>query len=283
MQRSPSGTGLGLRRAHLGPFLSGVPEQIEFLEVAPENWIGVGGRLRDAFEAIAPQRPLVCHGLSLNLGGLDPIDEPFVREVGAFLDQYSVAVYGDHLSYSGHGGHLYELLPIPFTQEAVRYVGDRVRRVQDLLGRQITIENATYYCAPGQEIPESEFLAGVLEYADCRLLLDVNNVWVNSFNNADYDPAAFIRDLDTERIAYLHIAGHEYQTDDLIIDTHGAPIADPVYDLLAETYAAHGPVPTLLERDVNVPPIEESIAEIARINTLRADASESAASPSICA
>lgn len=266
-----TGAGLGLRRAHLGPFLSEVPAEVDFLEVAPENWIRVGGRLRDAFEAIAPRRPLACHGLSLNLGGLDPIDEPFVRELGRFLDEHDVVEYGDHLTFSGHEGHFYELLPIPFTAGAVARVADRINRVQDLLGRRITIENASYYCAPGQRLSETEFLNGVLEAADCRLLLDVNNVYVNHVNHAAYDPATFIASLDTDRIAYLHIAGHERVADDLAIDTHGEPVPDPVYEILRETYRRHGVLPTLLERDVNLPPIEESLAEMAAIRAIQAE------------
>jgi len=277
MTSALTGTGLGLRRAHLGPFLSEVPASIDFLEVAPENWIRVGGRLRDAFETIAPQRPLACHGLSLNLGGLDPIDEPFVREVGRFLDDHDVVEYGDHLSFSGHEGHMYELLPIPFMRTAVTRVADRIRRVQDLLGRRITIENASYYCLPGREIPEIEFLNGVLEAADCRLLLDVNNVYVNAVNHAEYDPAAFIASIDTRRIAYLHVAGHERVADDLAIDTHGEPIPDPVFALVKETYRVHGVVPTLLERDVHVPPVAESLGEIDALKALQADATTPAA------
>ena len=263
-----SGTGLGLRRAHLGPLLSEIPEQISFLEVSPENWLGVGGRLRDAFESIVANRPLVSHGLSLDLGGLDPIDEGFVRQVDAFLDQYNVLIYGDHLTYCANQGHLYELLPIPFTNAAARHVGDRIKRVQDLMGRRITIENASYYCAPGQELPETEFINSVLEQADCLLLLDVNNVYVNSVNHG-YDATLFIDAIDPARVAYIHIAGHEQVENDLIIDTHGEPIIDPVFDLLQLTYEKLGPIPTLLERDENIPPLADSLAELRQISELQ--------------
>lgn len=262
------GAGLGLRRAHLGPLLDQHPDELDFMELAPENWIGVGGRLEAALDTIAARVPLAAHGLSLNLGGPDPIDVAFVRRVGQFLDRYDIKHYGDHLTYCADGGHLYELLPVPYTEEAAAYLAARIRQVQDLLGRRITVENASYYCAPGQEISELDFIRTVLDDADCCLLLDINNVYVNSVNHG-YDPVAFVRELPTGRIAYAHIAGHSGAAPELIIDTHGTPVIDPVWDLLDAAYGIHGVFPTMLERDENIPSLATCIDEVRRIRAIQ--------------
>ncbi|MGE0373036.1 MAG: DUF692 domain-containing protein [Gammaproteobacteria bacterium] len=263
------GAGLGLRRAHLGPLMaSPIPTPIDFMEVAPENWLGAGGRLGHAFRAIAAKVPLVCHGLLLNLGGLDPIDVTHVLEIKAFLDRHDIRLYGDHLAFCGDEGLLYELLPMPMTEDAVMHVAQRIRQVQDLLERRIAVENASYYCAPLQEMAEIEFIRAVLDEADCDLLLDVNNVYVNSQNHG-YDPRAFLQRIPAERIAYAHVAGHLRTDTGLIIDTHGAPVIDPVWELLEFAYATLGVFPTLLERDENIPALPDVLAEVAEIARLQ--------------
>lgn len=266
------GAGLGLRRPHLAALLEGIPTEIDFMEVAPENWLGAGGRLGDAFSHIASRVPMVSHGLLLNLGGPDPLDHRHVGEIGAFLERHHVQLYGDHLSFCGESGLLYELLPMPFTVEAARYLAARVREVQDLLGRRITVENPSFYCALMQDISELEFISLVLEESDCLLLLDVNNVHVNSINH-HYDAQAFIRGLPGERIAYAHIAGHLRTENGLLIDTHGERVADPVWDLLAYAYQTHGVFPTLLERDENIPELDVVLEEVRLIRALQAEAS----------
>ena len=266
------GAGLGLRRPHLAALLEGIPTEIDFMEVAPENWLGAGGRLGDAFSHIASRVPMVSHGLLLNLGGPDPLDHRHVGEIGAFLERHHVQFYGDHLSFCGESGLLYELLPMPFTVEAARYLAARVREVQDLLGRRITVENPSFYCALMQDISELEFISLVLEESDCLLLLDVNNVHVNSINH-HYDAQAFIRGLPGERIAYAHIAGHLRTENGLLIDTHGEGVADPVWDLLAYAYQTHGVFPTLLERDENIPELDVVLEEVRLIRALQAEAS----------
>lgn len=253
----------------MGPLLDQHPDELDFMELAPENWIGAGGRLEATLETIAARGPLTAHGLSLNLGGPDPIDVAFVRRIAQFLERYDIRHYGDHLTYCADGGHLYELLPIPYTEEAAHYLAARIRQVQDLLGRQITVENASYYCAPGQEISELDFIRTVLEQADCLMLLDVNNVYVNSVNH-DYDPVAFLRELPTSRIAYAHIAGHAGAAPELVIDTHGTPVIEPVWELLDAAYAIHGVFPTLLERDENIPSLATCLDEVRRIRTIQA-------------
>lgn len=257
-----SGKGLGLRRSQLRT-LEG-PPAVDFMEVAPENWIDVGGRFGRQFREITEQLPFVCHGLSLNLGGYAPLDEPFIRRIKQFLDEHEIRCYSEHLSYCGDHGHLYDLLPIPFTEEAVSHVAERIQRTQDILGRRIAIENVSYYCAPGQQMSESEFVNAVLGAADCDLLLDINNIYVNSVNHR-YEAVDYLRALPAERIAYAHIAGHYNEAEDLLVDTHGADVVDPVWDLLDVAYEYFGVFPTLLERDFNLPPIAELMLEVDRI------------------
>lgn len=263
---SPDAVGLGLRRALLGPLQaagSGAdgPQDFDFLECAPENWIGVGGRYGEALADLSARHPLVCHGLSLSLGGCAPLDETFLVRVRRFLDHHRVALYSEHLSYCSDDGHLYDLLPIPFTEEAVHHVAARIRRAQDIVGRRIAVENASYYAAPHQEMSEIDFTNAVLAEADCDLLLDVNNVYVNAINHR-YDAHDFLSRLPGERIAYLHVAGHYDEADDLKVDTHGAPVKNAVWSLLGEAYRRFGPRPTLLERDFNFPPYAELVSEL---------------------
>ncbi len=263
-----AGAGLGLRRALLGELETCPASAADFLELAPENWAATGGRFRRRLDALAERFPLVSHGLSLSLGSPDPLDFALLADIRDFLDRHSVRCYTEHLSYCSAGGHLYDLLPIPFREDAVRHVAERIRRVQDFLGRRIGIENISYYAAPGAEMSELEFITAVLAEADCELLLDVNNVYVNSINHG-YDPRRFLAALPGERICYIHVAGHYDEADDLKIDTHGSPVIDPVWELLGDAYRHFGPRPTLLERDFNFPPLEQLLAEVAQIRAIQ--------------
>lgn len=258
------GAGLGLRRTLLGPLADRPPEQVDFYEVAPENWIGVGGRYGKQLRAFTERYPFVCHGLSLSIGSPAPLDETFLQRLKRFLDQHRIRAYTEHLSYCSDHGHLYDLLPIPFTEEAVHYVAARIRRTQEILERRIAMENVSYYAAPGQEMPEIDFINAVLEEADCDLLLDVNNIYVNSINH-QYDAEQFLKALPAERLSYFHIAGHYREAEDLVVDTHGAAVVETVWDLLDTAYAQFGVVPTLLERDFNIPPVPELLTEVDRI------------------
>jgi hypothetical protein len=262
------GAGLGLRRALMGPFAAQLPDQVDFLEVAPENWINVGGRWGKRFRQLTERYPLVCHGLSLSIGSPAPLDEHFLGQLKKFLDEHGALAYSDHLSFCSDHGQLYDLMPIPFTPEAVDYVAERIRRVQDILDRRIAIENISYYAAPSQEMSETDFINAVLDAADCDLLLDVNNIYVNSINHR-YDAEAFLTALPGDRVTYFHIAGHYVEAEDLRVDTHAAPVVDPVWDLLAKAYRHFGDVPTLLERDFNIPPLEELLAEVEQIAELQ--------------
>lgn len=263
------GAGLGLRRELIPALLAEKPAVIDFYEVAPENWMGVGGARGKAFRALTERTPLVCHGLSLSLGGPTPLDEVFLRKLKGFLDQHGAALYTEHLSYCSDDGHLYDLLPIPFTAEAVRHVARRIRQTQDVLGRRIAIENASFYTgSPVDEMSEIEFIHAVLEEADCWLHLDVNNVYVNSVNH-HYDAREFLNSIPAGRVVYMHMAGHYREADDLLIDTHGAKVVDPVWALLEYTYDLIGVHPTLLERDFNIPALDELVTEVERIASLQ--------------
>ena len=263
------GAGLGLRRALMGPLSDRFPESVAFLEVAPENWMRIGGARGRRFRDFTERYPFVSHGLSLSLGSPAPLDEDFVRDIKTFLDIHHIRYYTEHLSYCSDDGHLYDLMPIPFTAEAVEHVAARIRRVQDILERPIAVENVSYYATPGAEMTELEFLLAVLERADCGLLLDVNNIYVNSINHR-YDPAAFLKALPKARIVYAHVAGHFVEAEDLRVDTHAAPVCDPVWQLLDQAYAHFGAFPTLLERDFNIPPLDELLREVAVIGNLQA-------------
>ncbi len=262
------GAGVGLRRSMIAALTDPPPSQIGFMEVAPENWIGVGGLMGKQFKELTERYDMICHGLSLSIGSPSPLDEAFVHRLKRFLDEHQIKLYSEHLSYCSDDGHLYDLLPIPFTEEAVHYVAQRIQRVQDILERQITMENVSYYAAPGQQMPEIEFLNAVLEEADCKLLLDVNNIYVNSINH-QYDATEFLKAIPAERIAYIHIAGHFEEAEDLIVDTHGANVIEPVWDLLEQTYQRYGVIPTLLERDFNIPPLAELLTEVDRIKSIQ--------------
>lgn len=266
------GAGLGLRRSFLDAAAQQPPAAVDFWEIAPENWIGVGGKTGKQLRAMTERAPFVCHGLSLSIGSPTPLDTAFVERVGAFLDTHGIRCYTEHLSWCSDDGQLYDLLPIPFTEEAVHHVAERVRQVQDILDRRIALENVSYYAAPGQELDEITFINAVIAEADCDLLLDVNNIHVNAVNHG-YDPYEFLAALPGERIVYAHIAGHHVEAEDLRVDTHGADVIDPVWDLLDAAYARFGVFPTLLERDFNIPPLPELLGEVDRIANaqLRAD------------
>ena len=261
--------GLGLRRALLGPLRSAAPGDFDFLECAPENWLGVGGRLGDALTELSSKTPLICHGLSLSLGGTEALDETFLVRLRRFLDQHRVPIYSEHLSYCSDDGQLYDLMPIPFTEEAVKNVSARIRQTQDILGRRIAVENVSYYAAPYQAMSEIDFLNAVLAEADCDLLLDVNNIYVNSINHG-YDASAFLANVPGERISYIHIAGHYDEAPDLKVDTHGASVKDAVWALLDQAYQHYGVRPTLLERDFNFPPFAQLLGELAQIRAAQA-------------
>ncbi len=261
-------TGLGLRREMLDDMLESYPSEIDFLEVAPENWMNLHGSYGKKFKKLTEKSNVICHGLSLSLGSPEPLDIDFLKNLKKFFREHNITLYSEHLSYCSGTGHMYDLMPIPFTEQSVKYVIDRIKQVQDVLEMTMVIENVSYYAAPGQQMSEIEFTNQILEGADCKLLLDVNNIYVNSVNH-NYDATEFLAALPSERIAYGHIAGHYNEADDLIIDTHGADVIEAVWSLLSDAYYYHGVFPTLLERDFNIPPIETLLKEVSRIASIQ--------------
>lgn len=268
------GTGLGLKRELIPQIQSLYGQQcltnINFVEIAPENWISAGRKATKQLDWFVERYPVVCHGLCLSLGGPSPLNVDFLQQIKAFLHQYQIPLYTEHLSYCNDGfkgkqGYLYDLLPIPFTEEAVYYVAQRIRQTQDILGQRIGVENASFYvAAPISEMSELEFINAVVSEADCLLHLDINNVYVNSVNFG-FDPHAFLRGIPGERIVYSHMAGHYQQTPSLLVDTHGEDVIDPVWALLEDAYQLFGAFPTLLERDNNIPPLMQLMHEVNKI------------------
>lgn len=274
------GVGLGLKR-ELIPQIQALYQNpsisnINFVEIAPENWIGAGGKYAADLAWFVERYPIACHGLCLSLGGPDPLNTSFLKQVKQFLTVNRIPLYTEHLSYcsdyqAGKAGYLYDLLPIPFTEEAVQYVAARIRQTQDILGQRIAVENASFYAAaPISTMQEIDFLKAVLTEANCYLHLDINNIYVNSVN-FNFDAHAFLRQIPKERIVYSHVAGHYQQTPSLLIDTHGTDVIDPVWDLLAEAYRLFGPFPTLLERDSNIPPLPILMREVNKIAHIQTD------------
>lgn len=259
--------GIGFRKDFAEEFLTGSVLKPGFVELAPENWMKIGGYWKKKLNQLAEMYPITSHGLSLSIGSPEELDMEFLKNVKQFLKEYNVEIYSEHLSFSKcDNAHLYDLLPIPFREDAVKHVAERIKQVQDYLGRQIAIENVSYYTPVAAEMDEATFITNVVEEADCKLLLDVNNVYVNAFNH-NYDAKTFIDNLPLERVAYIHMAGHTKVAPDLIIDTHGEAIIDPVYKLFDWTLDKINPVPVLLERDFNIPELDELQSEL---NSLKA-------------
>ena len=256
--------GIGLRRGSLMHEIEEQRPAVDFLEVAPENWMRFGGPVKRRFEQLLTDYPLYTHGLSLSIGGPAELDTAFVRALNTFLDRYAIPLYSEHLSFCSDDAHLYDLMPIPFTRAAVDHVVERINRVQDILGRRLVLENISYYTLVGQEMAEIDFINEIVARADCQLLLDINNVYVNSVNHG-YSAEDFLDHVPIERVRYFHVAGHQQVAPDLIIDTHGAAVADPVWSLLERAYRRFGPVPTLLERDFDIPPLDTLMTEVATI------------------
>jgi hypothetical protein len=278
-----NGVGLGLKRELIPQIQSlygqNLIRNINFLEIAPENWLNAGGKYKDQLDWFVSRYPIICHGLCLSLGGLEPLNQAFIKQVKGFLSRYEIPLYTEHLSFCSDGGYLYDLLPIPFTEDAVHYVAARIRQTQDILGQQIGIENASsYVAAPISEMDELTFLKAVVEEADCLLHLDINNIYVNSVN-FNGDAHKFLSGVPNERIVYAHVAGHYQESPDLLVDTHGEDIVDPVWQLLESAYSQFGVFPTLLERDLNIPPLSTLITEIDKIASIQQKHVSNAAHP----
>lgn len=271
--RPALGAGLGFRRELIETLKADVPEAIRFFELAPENWAGMGGRSGKDLRHFTERYPFVCHGLSLSLGGIAPLDTALLRQIRRFMREHGMTLYTEHLSWSADDSHLYDLLPIPMTESAVKWTVERIQQAQDVLGMRIGIENASYYVTPpGAEMSEGEFISRIVGEADCLLHLDVNNIYVNS-RNFGFDALTFMDSLPLERTCYVHVAGHYVEPDGLLVDTHGAAVIDPVWSLLEAAYQRiGGEIPTCLERDFNIPDVGQLNAEIEVIARLQSRA-----------
>jgi uncharacterized protein (UPF0276 family) len=274
-----AGVGLGLRWEFIDELLERGPASIDFVEVSPENYMGRGGYYPAALGRVAERYPVVTHGLTMSLGGIDPIDPRYLEELGAFVRDLKSPWHSDHLCFgSASGTVLHDLLPLGLTEASVARVADRVRRVEDALSLPMAVENISFYMHPGrQEMSEPEFVARVCERAECKLLFDVNNAYVNA-QNFGYDVDTWLATVPMDRVVQIHVAGHEHWRDEvsgdaLILDTHGAPAPDPVLAFLERTLAKTGNVPVLLERDQNMPPLDDLLAELDRIRAITREVS----------
>ncbi len=263
MDRTLDGCGIGLRREHYGAVLSQSPE-VPWFEAISENFMVAGGRPRHVLERVRADYPVALHGVSLSVGSSEPVSREYLSRLKALVEWVQPAIVSDHLCWTGLGGHnSHDLLPLPFTAEAVRNTAAKVRQVQDALGRPILLENISSYLEYREsEMAEWEFVAAVALEADCFLLLDVNNVYVNARNHG-FDPFRYLEGLPAGRVRQFHLAGHE-DHEGFVIDTHDSPICDPVWALFERAVERFGPQPALIERDANVPPIEELLAEARR-------------------
>jgi uncharacterized protein (UPF0276 family) len=260
-------TGLGLRQEMLlnEDFLTLNNEDFNFIEIAPENWINIGGELKEKFNSFSKNFDMTLHGLSLSIASYDPLDMKLLNDIKKFVKEYNINLYSEHLSFCSNNGHLYDLMPVPFNAEAIKHISNRIKIVQDFLEMKITLENISYYYEhPENDLVEAEFIKYILEESDCNLLLDVNNLYVNSINHK-YNPQLFLDYIPKDKINYIHIAGHYDESEDLKIDTHGSDVAQPVWDLLEYTYQLVGVKPTLLERDFNIPNAQNILKEINKI------------------
>jgi uncharacterized protein len=256
-----AGFGLGLRTPHYEAILN-EPHAIDWLEVITENYLVPGGKPLDYLQRIRERFPMVMHGVSLSIGSTDPVDPGYLAAVKALAARIEPHWISDHLCWTGiEGRNLHDLLPLPYTEEALSLVVARVAEVQEALGRQILLENVSSYLTfHASEMTEWEFLREVAERADCAILLDINNIYVSSVNHG-FDPMTYLAAIPRERVRQFHLAGHSDEGGHLI-DTHDHPIVQPVWDLYRAAVARFGAVPTMIERDDNIPPLAELVAEL---------------------
>ena len=269
MDRPTTGIGLGFRYDLAQELLERMPKSVSWLEVHPENYVDRGGQYEQNLERARAHWPVVTHGLTACFGASDPPDSAYLRDLRDFLRRLEVPWHSEHLCLGGAEGRFFhDLLPLPFTEEAAATAARRLTETRDSLDLALALENVSYYAPQGNEgLAEADFVVEVLERADAKLLLDVNNVYVNS-ENFGFDPRAYIDRLPLGRVVQIHVAGHELQPDGLRIDTHGEPVPDPVYDLLEYALTKSGPIPVLLERDTNIPALDELLEEVERLWTV---------------
>lgn len=263
MNQHVNGIGLGLRYDLATELLDRRPETVSWVEIHPENYVNRGGRYQEMLDLARREWPVITHGLSTCLGALEPFDRSYLNELRAFLSDLEIPWHSEHLCLGTVGDRFFhDLLPLPFTEEAAQIASQRLIEVRDAIDLPLALENASYYAPQCEDgLTEADFVVEVLERADAKLLLDVNNIYVNS-RNFNFDPRAYIDKIPAERVVQIHVAGHFVRDDGIRIDTHGEPVPDDVYQLLDYALRKIGPVPVLLERDNNVPPLDELLAEV---------------------
>jgi hypothetical protein len=257
----PLGFGLGLRVDHYEAILADHPP-VDWFEVLTENYLVPGGKPLDYLMRIRERYPVVMHGVSLSIGSTHPLDRSYLAQVKALATRVQPQWISDHLCWTGIAGrNLHDLMPLPYTEEALKNVVDRVRAVQDILDRRILLENVSSYVTyRDSQVTEWEFLREIAERADCHILLDVNNIYVSSVNH-EFDPLDYLNSIPVYRVQQIHLAGHENHGD-YLIDTHDHPVPDPVWELYGAAVRRFGGVSTMIERDANIPPLEELCAEL---------------------
>lgn len=279
------GFGLGLRPEHYLALAEPLPAALrpDWLEIISENFMLPGGRPMQHLDRLRAAYPMVMHGVSMSIGSADPLDLGYLRELKALIARVEPAWVSDHICWAGVGGrHLHDLLPLPQTEAALRHLCERIDQVQNFLGRTLVLENASSYVRfAGDEMSEADFVVELLRRSGCQLLLDVNNVYVNSRNHG-FDARAYIDALPTERIVQIHLAGHE-DHGELLIDTHDHPVCDEVWRLYAHMVRRHGAKPTMIERDDHIPPLPELLAELDQARRLQTMALAQRAAAAECA
>ncbi|MBW9272381.1 MAG: DUF692 domain-containing protein [Candidatus Thiodiazotropha sp. (ex. Lucinisca nassula)] len=266
-QRPFLGYGLGLRRQHYDDVLESRPD-VDWFEIISENYMVDGGKPLHYLSRIRELYPMVMHGVSMSIGSIEPLDYTYLKKLKALIERVEPEWFSDHLCWTGVNKlNLHDLLPLPYTEEALDHVVERINRVQDYLGRQMLLENVSSYISYSEsQLSEWEFLREVAERADCLVLLDINNIYVSAYNH-NFDPSDFVQAMPSKRIYQIHLAGHT-QEENLIIDTHDHPIADPVYELYAEAIQRFGRVSTMIERDDNIPPLADLLQELDRVRRI---------------
>jgi len=261
------GYGLGLRKAHYEAVLTERPK-VDWFEIISENYMVDGGKPLDYLTRIREHYPMVMHGVSMSIGSTEPLDFNYLKQLKALIRRVEPAWFSDHLCWTGVNGlNLHDLMPLPYTEEAIEHVADRVSQVQDYLGRQMLLENVSSYISySDSQMSEWEFLRAVAERADCLILLDINNIYVSAYNH-NFDPFAYLNAIPVERVCQFHLAGHTHENN-LIIDTHDHPIADPVFELYAAAVQRFGRVSTMIERDDHIPPLSELLAELEQVRRI---------------
>lgn len=265
----PLGFGLGLRPNHYDAILADGPG-VDWFEALTENYLVPGGKPLHYLTRVRERYPLVMHGVSMSIGSSAPLDLEYLRQVRSLAERIEPAWISDHLCWTGVGGkNLHDLLPLPYTEDALRHVVDRVQRVQDVLGRRLVLENVSSYLSfRDSELTEWDFLRSVAERADCLILLDVNNIYVSSINH-EFDPRSYLESIPVERVQQIHLAGHQNHGD-YLLDTHDHPVPDPVWGLYRAAVRRFGSVSTMIERDANIPPLAELLAELGAARALAA-------------